>query len=275
MLHFLYETVLGRTILRILTLPALSELCGRFLDSSYSRFLIPVFVKMNHLDLSICESDSFSCFNDCFCRKFKEEERKIDMSADAFISPCDGLLTVYPIQRDLVVPVKQSFYRISDLLQDAALAGEYEGGYCFVYRLCVDHYHRYCFVDNGNPGDTRKISGVLHTVQPIALRNVPVFTENSREYLQLKTEHFGNVIQMEVGAMLVGKINNYPVEGSVCKGQEKGHFLYGGSTIIVLTQKNQVELPKVLIRNGQGGIETPVRLGQKIARKKKKMVDKQ
>ncbi len=269
MLRFLYETVLGRWILRILTWPVLSELCGRFLDSRYSRFLIPLFVNKNHLDLSICETQRYSCFNDCFCRKLKEGQRAIDMSDDAFISPCDGLLTVYPIKEDLVIPVKQSFYRISDLLKDTEIAKTYDGGNCFVFRLCVDHYHRYCFVDHGKPGITKKIPGVLHTVRPIALRNVPVFTENSREYIQLKTEHFGDVIQMEVGAMLVGKIRNFPVEDSFAKGQEKGHFLYGGSTIIVLTKKDQVELPKVLIHHGNQGKETPVQYGQKIARKKK------
>ena len=49
----------------------------------------------------------------------------------------------------------------------------------------------------------------------MALDQLPVYTENSREYTVIKTDTFGPVVQMEVGAMLVGRIVNYKEAGMV------------------------------------------------------------
>ena len=97
---------------------------------------------------------------------------------------------------------------------------------------------------------------------------MPVFTENSREYTVLQTEHFGKMIQMEVGAMLVGKIHNYHGAGPIEKGKEKGKFLYGGSTIILLLQKDAVHIPDKVFRATENGREIPVVMGQKIGKRK-------
>lgn len=264
MLNFLYRTRLGRLILKFLTKPELSQACGRFLDSSLSCFLIPLFIKKNKIDMSIYEEEVYHNFNECFSRRICKENRPINMEKNAFIAPCDGLLSAYKINKDLVVPVKQSMYRISDLLRDENLAKEFDGGNCLVFRLCVNHYHRYCYPDFGRKSDNIFLPGILHTVRPIALRQIPVFTENSREYTVLDTENFGRVIQMEVGAMLVGKIDNYHGEGNIEKGKEKGKFLYGGSTIILLTKKNCVDISKRIFISTKNGKEIPVKMGQKI-----------
>ena len=56
------------------------------------------------------------------------------------------------------------------------------------------------------------------------------------EYCLLKTEAFGTLLMMEVGALLVGKIQNRETgRASVKRGEEKGNFAFGGSTIIVVT----------------------------------------
>ena len=47
---------------------------------------------------------------------------------------------------------------------------------------------------------------------------------------------------MEVGAMLVGRIVNHEEKGSTIRGKEKGYFQYGGSTIIVLIEPEQVQI---------------------------------
>lgn len=267
-LSFLYHTVPGRKILKVLTKPELSDLAGRFMDSSYSRFLIPYFVKKNHIDLSQFEKKKYKNFNECFCRKILPELRPIDMDDNSFVSPCDGLLSAYHIEEGLVIPVKGSRYGMDDLLRDKELAEKYNGGTCLVFRLCVNHYHRYCYLDNGSKGENTFILGILHTVQPIALREVPVFTENSREYTVLHTDNFGDVVQMEVGAMLVGKIDNYHGESDIYRGQEKGRFLYGGSTIILLLEEGKVDIPKKAFIATSKGKELSVRMGQKIGRKR-------
>lgn len=263
-LQFLYETIPGRFLLKPLTSPRLSKLCGRFLDSSYSRFLIKPFVRRNAICVSDYEISDIRSFNDFFSRKIYEEKRPINMDEENLIAPCDGLLSVWRIEEDTVFPVKQSRYTVASLLRNRKLAARYKDGYCLVFRLCVHHYHRYCYVDSGEKSRNIVIHGRLHTVRPIALRNVPVFTENSREYTAIRTKKFGTVIQMEVGAMLVGRIVNYMGRGKVIRGKEKGCFQYGGSTIIVLLEPGQVQMREDILKSAVQGREVPVQMGEVI-----------
>ena len=188
----------------------------------------------------------------------------MDRQPSHLISPCDGLLRVWRIQEDLVLPVKESRYRIFDLLQSKEKAETFRDGYCLVFRLCVNHYHRYCYIDDGRKGENIFIPGRLHTVQPIALRQYPVFTENCREYTFMETENFGTVAQIEVGAMLVGKIENRDGPGPFRRGAEKGRFLYGGSTIVLLLRKNAARIRPDILKASVWGEETRVRMGEAI-----------
>ena len=80
----------------------------------------------------------------------------------------------------------------------------------------------------------------------------------------MQTAHFGKAVQIEVGAMLVGKIANLHGSGPIKRGEEKGMFLYGGSTVVLLLQKDAVTLPQELYDATNTGLETPVRMGQRI-----------
>lgn len=266
MLKILYTTVPGRILLKGLTNPKLSRACGRFMDSRYSMPLVPIFVRRNHINLAEYHSDDFECFNDCFSRKVKKDMRPICKDGSALMSPCDGLLTVYHINGKTVLPVKQSRYRLSRLLRSKKLSEEFADGICLVFRLCVDNYHRYCYFDDGIKGENHFINGILHTVRPIALENGPVFTENCREFTVMKTKNFGKVIQMEVGAMLVGKIQNNHGKHRFKRGEEKGCFLYGGSTIILLLKKDAAIINESIERASEMGFETKVRMGQRIGK---------
>ncbi len=266
-LEFLYRTVPGRACLKILTRPGLSRAAGRFLDTRASKFLIAPFVKSAGIDLTEFDADNFTCFNDCFTRKIKPGLRPADLSPGALISPCDGLLSVYKIDRDTVLPVKQSRFTLPALLDNDPVWREFAGGTALVFRLCVENYHRYCYMDSGVKNDDVFIPGRLHTVRPIALETVPVYTENSREYTVIDGEHLGSFVQMEVGALLVGRISNHLTgSGRVEKGAEKGTFLYGGSTIIALLSENTAKIDDIYTENSSKGMETPVKYGQKIGK---------
>ena len=264
MLDFLYGTVFGRAVLKILTHPLISQICGALLDTRASKILIGPFVRANAIDLSLFYSEGFTCFNDCFTRRIKPGHRTFDKDPLAFCSPCDGLLSVYEIEGGTVISVKQSSYSIARLLHSRKLAARYEGGYCLVFRLCVDHYHRYSYFDNGIKGENHFIGGKLHTVRPVALEKVPVFTENCREFTVMKTENFGRVTQMEVGAMLVGKIKNFHGKHVMHRGEEKGCFCYGGSTVILLFEKDKLCLDDGILKASACGEETPVMMGEKL-----------
>jgi phosphatidylserine decarboxylase len=265
MLNFFYHTAVGRLLLRPLTAPCVSRAVGHFLDSRASIPLIAPFVRRNGIDLTDYEPEDYASFNAFFSRHIRAGLRPIDSDPTALIAPCDGLLSVYPIQKDLVLPVKQSRYTIASLLRDESLASAYTDGVCLVFRLCVHHYHRYGYADSGVKSPDVFLPGRLHTVRPVALETVPVFTENSRSYTVIRSEHFGDLLQMEVGALLVGKIQNHHPEATfVVRGEEKGTFLYGGSTILLLLPKDKVQLDPLYGEATARGEETPVRLGQRL-----------
>ena len=264
-LTFLYKTLLGRCLLKLLACRAVSKLCGAFLDSRASSCLIKGFVKKNNIDLNDYKLEGIKTFNQFFRRRIKEGKRPFDMNPDHLCSPCDGLLSVHPVNDEgTVIPVKQSAYTITSLLNDKELAGRYSGGYCLVFRLCVDNYHRYAYAVSGTKGPNIFIPGVLHTVRPIALGTFPVFAQNCREYTIIESKEFGKVVQMEVGAMLVGRIVNLEQEGKAERGMEKGYFEYGGSTVILLIEKNKLKISPKILDNSQNSIETPVRMGECI-----------
>ena len=262
-LRFLYQTVVGRMILKGLCAPFVSKFVGWYMNTSLSKPLTKRFIQSHHIDLTQYETSDFHCFNDCFSRKIKAELRPIHGDDNTPVAPCDGLLSAYKIKEDLILPVKQSNYTISSLLQNDELAARYQDGTCLVFRLCVHHYHRYCYPIGGNKTGNTFIPGKLHTVRPIALRRFPVFTQNSREYTVIHSP-IGSVLQMEVGALLVGKISNHHEEFTVKKGMEKGMFLYGGSTIILLLEKDAPPLSEKYFINTQNEIETPVIMGQSL-----------
>ena len=260
---FLYRTVFGRICLKVLTRPAISKMAGSFMNSRLSRRMIPGFVQKNQIDLSEYEQADFSSYNAFFTRKIRPECRPVDPEDGHFISPCDAKLSVYPVDTDSVFYIKGSKYTLADLLGHKESAQKYAGGYCMIFRLTVDDYHRYCFLDRGYLKEKWEIPGILHTVQPIALEVCNIYKTNSRVVSILQTENFGEVVQVEVGAMMVGKIWNHPAKTFV-RGQEKGMFLFGGSTIVVLTQRNRVAIDEEILQNTTEGAETIVKLGEKI-----------
>ena len=79
----------------------------------------------------------------------------------------------------------------------------------------------------------------------------------------------GLVTYVEVGALLVGKIKNIITTGKIKKGEEKGYFEYGGSTIVLLFEKDKISLDEEIINNSLNGFETYVKYGEKIGEKKK------
>ncbi len=266
-LLFLYSHVFGRCILKILTRKFVSVLGGAYMDSGLSKYRIKKFIHKNKIDMSEYEDVDYKSFNDFFTRKIKNEKRLLTNKDDLFIAPADSKLTVYSIDKDTCFWVKNSCYTVSDLLKDESLAKQYEGGYCFVFRLGVTDYHRYSYVDDGKIISTKKIKGVFHTVQPLAFKKYKVFHENTREYQVLQTNHFKTIIQMEVGALMVGKICNKECS-YFSKGEEKGYFCFGGSTIIILVEKDTVIVDPDILENSSKDIETRVQLFETIGRRK-------
>ena len=264
LLKTLYGSVGGRIMLKLLTAPALSRAAGRFMDSRLSKPLIKRFIRSSGIDTSQYVMYNFPSYNAFFTRSVKPEMRPVDMTPQHLISPCDSKLSVYRIDRKSIFRIKGSRYRISDLIDHKFLADRFNGGLCLIFRLEVDDYHRYCYIDSGVKTGNTFIEGVLHTVNPIALERYNIYKRNSREYTLIHTDNFGDVIQVEVGAMMVGRICNHDEAGPVKRGQEKGMFEFGGSTIVVLLEKGKASIDKDILKNSAEGYETIVKYGEKI-----------
>lgn len=265
---FLMDTATGRLLLRVLVQPWVSRLGGWLLDRAPSRLLIRPFVRRCGLDLSDWTEDRWPSYNAFFCRRIKPEKRPIDRCPDHLIAPCDGKLTVCPIGPDSVFTIKGVEYTLESLLRSPELAERFRGGLLLLFRLTVDDYHRYCWALDGSAGQEVRIDGLFHTVNPRAAERRPIYRENTREYCLLHTEAFGPVVVMEVGAMLVGRIVNHFVPGPVHRGDEKGRFEFGGSSIILCLPPNSTDMDPDIILNSRGGLETIVKMGEKIGKKR-------
>ena len=264
LLGALYGNALGRMLLKPLTAPWLSKAAGAFLSTGASRIFIRPFIKSNRIDMSRFEPVAYESYNDFFSRRIREGARTVDMDPRHLISPADSKLTVLPITETGRFTLKHTEYTVGSLLRDPALAAQYVGGWACIFRLTVDDYHRYCYAFDAEKGENIKIPGRLHTVNPIANDFFPIYKENAREYTVLRTEQFGEVIAMEVGALLVGKIVNHHGAASVRRGQEKGYFQFGGSTVVLLLKKDTAVMDSDILENSQNGIETVVKFGEKI-----------
>ncbi len=267
MLKSIYGNVFGRFFLRMATMPVISKTAGFFLSTGLSRLIIKPFIKSNNIDMSEYRKCKYRSYNDFFTREIKPEKRPVDNDLSVLISPADGRASAYKINSDSVFKIKDSYYTVESILRSKSGAKHYKDGYCVIIRLCVDNYHRYSYVDNGTLGSVKFIKGVLHTVNPEALNHYNIYKENCRECSVLNTEHFGKITCVEVGALMVGKIKNLHNTGyKFKKGEEKGMFEFGGSTVVLFIEKDKVVLDEDLLKNTMEGYETAVNMGEHIGK---------
>lgn len=261
-LAFLYNNPLGRLLLGIAVSPFVSNVYAWKNSRKSSAKKIPGFIKEHNIDMSDYENREYKSFTDFFTRKIRYGKRPVDMAPEALISPADSKLLVYEIEKDTTLRIKGRTYTADEILADSENAGEFAGGYALVFRLTVDDYHRFCYPDRGCLISRRLIKGKLHTVSPVS-KDHKIYMENTRSVNLLKTENFGTVAYIEVGAMLIGRIVDNGTDVFE-KGQEKGYFEPGGSTVVIFVKN--VEIDKDIMEQSASGIETKVRYGERIGR---------
>jgi len=266
--RFLYNNPLGRVLLKLLVKPTISKIAGHVLSSPASRIFIRGFIKRNSIDMEEYKEVRYKSFNDFFVRELKSGLRSFPSDENVLAAPCDGKLTAYQITPDSVFDIKNSKYSIKELLADSEPVIEYKNGICLIFRLSPDDYHRYSYIDDGEVVSGKTIPGVLHTVRPISQKTHKVYSQNAREYSLIQTKNFGSIVQMEVGALFVGRITNNTEDRIVKRGDEKGMFQFGGSTVVLLLQKDRVEISAAVYENTRNGYETIVKMGSRIGASK-------
>jgi phosphatidylserine decarboxylase len=267
----LYDNPWGRRFTRRwLCCPLVSRIYGRLQQHPVSRIKIPGFVDQYHIDLSeaLMPSSGFSCFNDFFTRRLKPGSRPVARDPFSLTAVADSRLLAVVLEPDTHIAVKGLHWRLSQLLNTDALDARFANGMCLCFRLAPSDYHRFGYADDGLQGPVHTCHGPLHSVNPMALRHKEdILATNFRQWCLIRSAHFGTMIQVEVGAMMVGSIvQHQPQGGSFHKGAEKGYFQFGGSTVLLLFEPGRIQVDADILDFSGQGIETRVRYGEAVGR---------
>jgi len=276
-LEWAYQGRLGFSLTdRIFSKKWLSLLMGAYENSAISKSKIPGFIERYGIEMNDYEKADYSCFNDFFIRRFKPGKRAFAESKNVFCAGAEARYLAFEnIRSTSRFRVKGIEIDLARLLGEKngedSVSSEFDGGTLIIARLCPVDYHRFHFPVSGKIERAYRVAGNLHSVNPLALGAKPdVFLENERQVALLESDVFGKVAMIEVGALGVGKIvqtayrlnGSYPVKFE--KGQEKGYFLFGGSTVIWVLQRNRLILSEDLAVHSQQGMETWIPLGDPL-----------
>jgi phosphatidylserine decarboxylase len=222
---------------------------------------------LTEAELTISE---YPCFRDLFVRRLRRGARPVDPAPDVIVSPVDGVLTTSgAVESGTLVQAKGIEYSVAELVGDARLGRELEGGMFFTLYLRPKDYHRIHSPFRGAVASVRLLNGGLFPVKPYMVRNLPdLMVRNERLVVLLETGA-GRMVVVCIAAAGVGTIARgvdgvTSVDGELAekvaldKGAELAAFNLG-STVILLVESNQgtaVPLPP--------GRE--IRMGQALAR---------
>ena len=269
-LRWVYGNPLGRLAQWLLIRRwIVSAWYGRRMDTVKSSLRIRPFIEEYGLDEGEFAEpvDEYNTFNQFFYRKLKPGARPVDAAAGSVVFPADGRhLAFADITAETDFFVKGQSFDLARFLGDDGLAKRYDGGSMLLSRLCPVDYHRFHFPCAGEAGVPRFINGWLYSVNPIALVTRPsIFWENKRVVTPIESPELGQVQFVEIGATMVGGIRQTYMPGeAVAKGEEKGYFAFGGSSVAVLFEKGRIEFDADLLDNTANGLETYARVGERM-----------
>ena len=277
--EWLYLTESGKTLSHIVCKTAVSKLYGALQDSPMSRNKIAPFIKNfkipmeDYLPQEGRSSEApYSSFNQFFIRKFKPGKRPFIENPGEMPAFSEARYFGYSsVKDDEKVPVKGMYLKPSELVSNPLWEKTFHEGPLLLARLCPVDYHRFHYPDGGVILDDYRIKGLLHSVNPIALKAKPdILITNERHVTIVETKNFGKLAYIEVGAICVGKIvQTKPlIKGQTFKrGDEKGYFLFGGSTVIVIGEKGKWIPSEDILDYTQKGTETYLHLGMTVAKR--------
>lgn len=276
-IRFLYGKALGKMVGPLVTSRLFSQAYGYFQDLPSSHRKVRPFIEKFNINIDEYEPgtrpaldirDSYRTFNEFFIRQFKSGKRPWVEEASRMGAFAEARYVGFEAMNDSsTYPVKGYHLRAKDLISNDEIYKDFEGGPLMIARLCPVDYHRYHYPDAGRVIEHFPIRGIYDSVNPIALRmKGEIFIKNERYCSILETKNFGKLAFIEVGATCVGRIvQSHQWSDEFKRGEEKGYFLFGGSTVIVLGQKGVWKPSLDIIENTNKGIETYLHLGDEVA----------
>lgn len=246
-----------------------SKIFAFFKKTNFSKKNIEEFIKTFEIDKEELTKkiEDFSSFRDFFIRKIKP--RKISNNPKEVIVPADGRYLVFTNINEIDgFYVKGEKFNLSSFLKDKKLSEKYNNGAMAIGRLAPSDYHRFHFPVDCFATKEKIINGYLYSVNPIAIKkNIKIFEENKRVLTILKSEIFKDILFIEIGATNVGTIiETFKAENFYKKGDEKGYFDLGGSSIVLIFEKDVIKFEEDLINNSKNKIETKTLMGDLLAK---------
>ena len=266
-LKFLYMTSSGKVVRAIIKNKWFSSLAGVYADSRISKREIEPFVCKYDINMHEAQESYYRTFNDFFSRKLKTSARPIELNPKTVVSPADGqILVIENIQAVTPFPIKEICCNLEKLLGSKKIAESFIGGTLVIVRLAPWDYHRFHFPLDGIPEVPLVIHGKYESVNPIAYyANIQPLTENERHVILFNTEQCSRMAIIPVGALCVGRlIETYQPHVVHNKGDETGYFEFGGSTVVLLFEKDTVKINENILINSRKAQETVVKMGQVI-----------
>lgn len=269
-LKFAYGTIVGQLgVFALFKRKIFSVLYGAYARRHASVSKIKPFIARYGLkeDSFRKKVKDFSSFNDFFTRKLKPSSRPISPRPNTVVAPSDGRILAYDSITD-TTPffVKGERLSVEKLTKNSTLAKSFNRCSLLIVRLAPIDCHRFCFPIDCTPQMTYLINGSYLSVNPFAMKGrFRTYLENKRMSTLLRTKNCGNILMIEIGATCVGSIKQiFSPFTNVLKGQEKGYFEFGGSTILLLFERGRIKFDHDLLENTLNGIETYTLMGDSI-----------
>ena len=264
-LRLIYENPIGRaSLLSLVSRKFLSRIYGRYCRTSLSARKIQQFIIENKVNMTGC-TGRYNSFSDFFTR---EKSGILFPSEESILgSPAEGAVSIHTgIDSSELIAAKGSSFSLADLLCNESLAKEYECGIMVRIRLTPADYHRVHFFDNGTIRAAKQIDGRLFSVSPLAVAGiVRLYCRNKRTVLHFDSEHFGEVVLVEVGATFVGSIIHCFENGeTVSRGQQCSYFMPGGSLLLAFFKKGAFVPDESILAQSSLGYETKIEVGDAL-----------
>jgi phosphatidylserine decarboxylase len=261
------------------------KLHGKYMDSPASLAGIQAWLDDPSIRLQdfIVPEGGYKSFNDFFTRQLKPSAnaRPISFPNDDSVVVASADSEINFIESDLTLTtslqVKTRQINVKDLLNDSKFAPNFVGGTAISCVLMPNNYHRYHAPVTGKIVESEEVAGIYNGIKDgehwfnnwnvgESSTDFSIFEDFHRAYFIFETEKYGYVAMIPVGlntisAIFPSMINNEssmvppgcpPVP--VKKGDELGHFAYGGSLNILLFQKNVFSSVSVLMGQRLGSM---------------------
>ena len=256
---------------------------GKFMDSEASATQIANWLKdvrIEKEDYNLPDPNApkggFKSFNEFFARTLKNQAKSRPQTMperDYVISaPTDCIMNSIPQKisdANMLIPTKgNQALNISDMLNGSTYADKFIGGTALSCVLMPNTYHRYHSPVGGNVLETRIIEDAFYGYDNFPAW-VPLngnvgyygadfsqFENFQRGYFIVDTGKYGHVAFIAVGLDTISSIVfkarfvNVTKPVPVKRGEELGHFLYGGSLFIMIFEPNRYKSDAIRVRLG-------------------------